>query len=66
MLEKRKPMGHHEKKVRKSQITSIRLSGETKASLLKFAVEDSRTFTSLVAKILVNWLKEQKKNDSWR
>jgi hypothetical protein len=66
MLEKRKIMGQQEKKVGKSEITSIRLSEETKASLVKFAIEDSRTFTSLVAKILVNWLKEQKKGDSWR
>jgi hypothetical protein len=39
MLEKRKLMGQQEKKVGKSEITSIRLSEETKASLVKFAVE---------------------------
>jgi predicted transcriptional regulator len=39
--------------------TSVRLPPETKAALEKAAAADDRTFTSLVTKILHDWLKER-------
>jgi predicted transcriptional regulator len=38
--------------------TSVRLPPETKSALEKAATADDRTFTSLVTKILHDWLKD--------
>jgi predicted transcriptional regulator len=40
--------------------TSVRLPPETKSALEKAAAADDRTFTSLVTKILHDWLKANK------
>jgi hypothetical protein len=45
---------------------SIRLTPEKKDSLLQYAIQDDRTFSSLISKILGNWLRDQKKQDEWR
>jgi len=50
----------------KSEIISIRLTPEKKESLLEYAIQDDRTFSSLISKILGNWLREQHKQDEWR
>jgi hypothetical protein len=55
-----------QKKKNKSEIISIRLTPEKKDSLLQYAIQDDRTFSSLVSKILGNWLRDQKKQDEWR
>jgi hypothetical protein len=54
------------KKKNKSEIISIRLTPEKKDSLLQYAIQDDRTFSSLISKILGNWLRDQKKQDEWR
>jgi hypothetical protein len=53
-------------KENKSEIISIRLSPEKKDSLLQYAIEDDRTFSSLISKILGNWLRDLRKQDEWR
>jgi len=55
-----------QKKKNKSEIISIRLTPEKKDSLLQYAIQDDRTFCSLISKILGNWLRDQKKQDEWR
>lgn len=55
-----------QKKRNKSEIISIRLTPEKKDSLLQYAIQDDRTFCSLISKILGNWLRDQKKQDEWR
>ena len=55
-----------QKKKNKSEIISLRLTPEKKDSLLLYAIQDDRTFSSLVSKILGNWLRDQKKQDEWR
>ena len=55
-----------QKKKNKSEIISLRLTPEKKDSLLQYAIQDYRTFSSLVSKILGNWLRDQKKQDEWR
>lgn len=55
-----------QKKKNKSEIISLRLTPEKKDSLLQYAIQDDRTFSSLVSKILGNWLRDQKKQDEWR
>ena len=50
----------------KSEIISIRLTPEKKKSLLEYAIQDDRTFSSLISKILGNWLRDQNKKDEWR
>jgi hypothetical protein len=50
----------------KSEIISIRLTPEKKESLLEYAIQDDRTFSSLISKILGNWLRDQNKKDEWR
>jgi hypothetical protein len=45
--------------------TSLRLLPEIKTRLQKHAVKDDRTFTSLVSRILSDWIKEQER-DEWR
>jgi hypothetical protein len=55
-----------QKKKNKSEIISLRLTPEKKDSLLQYAIQDDRTFSSLVSKILGNWLRYQKKQDEWR
>ena len=47
-----------QKKKNKSEIISIRLTPEKKDSLLQYAIEDDRTFSSLISKILGNWLRD--------
>jgi hypothetical protein len=54
------------KKKNKSEIISIRLTPEKKDSLLQYAIQDDRTFCSLISKILGNWLRDQRKQDEWR
>jgi hypothetical protein len=54
------------KKKNKSEIISIRLTPDKKESLLQYAIQDDRTFCSLISKILGNWLRDQKKQDEWR
>ena len=55
-----------QKKKNKSEIISIRLTPEKKDSLLQYAIQDDRTFCSLISKILGNWLRDQRKQDEWR
>jgi hypothetical protein len=55
-----------QKKKNKSEIISIRLTPEKKDSLLQYAIQDDRTFCSLIGKILGNWLRDQRKQDEWR
>jgi hypothetical protein len=55
-----------QKKKNKSEIISIRLTPEKKDSLLQYAIEDDRTFSSLISKILGNWLRDKRKQDEWR
>ena len=50
----------------KSEIISIRLTPEKKESLLEYAIQDDRTFSSLISKILGKWLRDQNKKDEWR
>jgi hypothetical protein len=53
-------------KKNKSEIISIRLTPEKKESLMQYAIQDDRTFSSLISKILGDWLRKQNKQDSWR
>jgi hypothetical protein len=41
------------------QVTAVRLKPPVKAALQKAADSDARSMTSLVEKILVDWLKER-------
>ena len=52
-------------KKNKSEIISIR-SPEKKEALMQYAIQDDRTFSSLISKILGDWLRKQNKQDSWR
>jgi hypothetical protein len=54
------------KKMNKSEIISIRLNSETKEALVQYAIQDDRTFSSLISKIVGDWLRKQYKQDSWR
>ena len=53
-------------KKNKSEIISVRLTPEKKESLMQYAIQDDRTFSSLISKILGDWLRKQNKQDSWR
>ena len=53
-------------KKNKSEMISVRLTPEKKESLMQYAIQDDRTFSSLVSKILGDWLRKQNKQDSWR
>jgi prolyl oligopeptidase PreP (S9A serine peptidase family) len=53
-------------KKNKSEIISIRLTPETKEALAQYAIQDDRTFSSLISKIVGDWLRKQNKQDSWR
>jgi hypothetical protein len=55
-----------QKKKNKSEIISIRLTHEKKVSLVQYAIEDDRTISSLISKILGNWLRDQREQDEWR
>jgi hypothetical protein len=55
-----------QKKKNKSEIISIRLTPKRKEALMQYAIEDDRTFCSLISKILGNWLRDQKKQGEWR
>jgi hypothetical protein len=52
-------------KKNKSEIISVRLTPEKKEALVQYAIQD-RTFSSLIGKILGDWLRKQNKQDSWR
>jgi hypothetical protein len=54
------------KKKNKSEVVSIRLTQETKEVLMQYAIQDDRTFSSLISKIVGDWLRKQNKQDSWR
>jgi hypothetical protein len=66
LISMRKEMKNPRNKNDKSEIVSIRLTSERKKSLLKYAIGDDRTFSSLINKIIGIWLRKQNKQDSWR
>jgi hypothetical protein len=39
---------------------------EKKEALMQYAIQDDRTFSSLISKIVGDWLRKQNKQDSWR
>jgi hypothetical protein len=47
------------KKKNKSERISIRLTPEKKESLVQYAIQADRTFSSLISKIVGDWLREQ-------
>jgi hypothetical protein len=51
-------------KKNKSEIISIRLTPEKKEALMQYSIQDDRT--SLISKIVGDWLRKQNKQDSWR
>jgi hypothetical protein len=53
-----------QKKKNKSEIISVGLTPEKKDSLVQYAIQDDRTFSSLISRIVGNWLREQNKKDS--
>ena len=66
LINRRNTVLKPKKKKNKSEIISIRLTPERKESLVQYAIQDDRTFSSLISKIVGNWLSEQNKQDSWR
>jgi len=53
-------------KKNKSEIIGIRLTPEKKEALMQYAIQDDRTFSSLISKLVGDWLRKQNKQDSWR
>ena len=44
----------------------LKWTQEKKTSLVQYAIQDDRTFSSLISKIMGDWLRKQNKQDSVR
>jgi hypothetical protein len=53
-------------KTKKNKSEIISVSPEKKEALMQYAIQDDRTFSSLISKIVGDWLRKQNKQDSWR